>query len=362
MLPAARAASSRGWRRSSAILRVALPPRTSRTRGEIATDYSYYVPRLYDGELWLRANGPFALPWFTPSFCGGLPAYPNPQSAYYALPQLLDFALGPVAAIHATVLVFAAIGFAGFYALVRDVFGGGLHRGRLRGALFALDGFYLRRMVAGHIGFHPFMLVPLVAWAVLVPAGGEARALFARSTCVAGAAIAYAIEAGALQHLPAAPRGVVAIGARARRSPHGREVARRRAPSRRASRRRCSSASRSPPGRSRRCDRLLAHSPRALYPIPGAQAGDLVDVCPIPLLSRPADGANGAIVNTSLGVEHVGVRARRRPAPLDPRGRRVVGPVVLAARGRAERLRSGAIARGLGWGFSSRCCSPSRSR
>src|ERR1700733_6614015 len=57
------------------------------------------------------------------------------------------------------------------------------------------------------------MLLPLVAWATLIPAPNTNRGtLLARDTCVAGAAIAYTIEAGALQHVPLMVLGVLAIG------------------------------------------------------------------------------------------------------------------------------------------------------
>ena len=73
--------------------------------GYLGHDYGYFLLQLLAGAFWLQNNGLFAVPWFTPAFCSGIPFYPNPQSLYYSLPQFLTFAVGPVQALQVTFVV-----------------------------------------------------------------------------------------------------------------------------------------------------------------------------------------------------------------------------------------------------------------
>lgn len=59
--------------------------------GTVGHDFSLALTGTYDGFLWFINNGIFTPPWFTPSFCGGVPNFANPQSGYYSLPQFLGF-------------------------------------------------------------------------------------------------------------------------------------------------------------------------------------------------------------------------------------------------------------------------------
>ena len=40
----------------------------------VGHDFSYFIPRLVDTDLYVRING-LAIQWYTPSFGGGLPAF-----------------------------------------------------------------------------------------------------------------------------------------------------------------------------------------------------------------------------------------------------------------------------------------------
>lgn len=144
--------------------------------GGLGHDYSYYMPILLAGEYWRQTNGFWSLPWFTPAFCGGQPLLPDPQSFYYSLPQFLTAWVDPLAALYLTFLVFAAAGFWGFYFLARRGFDAGMAVSLLGAALFMYNGFFVHRMLIGHITFHGVMLVPWVALALLGAQGaGEVK-------------------------------------------------------------------------------------------------------------------------------------------------------------------------------------------
>ena len=135
--------------------------------GTLGHDYEMFLPALLDGYYWFHANGLFAVPWFTPSFCGGVPKFPNPQALYFSVPQLLTFSVDPLTSVKLTLLVFAALGFGGAYLLVRRIVGAARPTAFLSATLFLFNGLYAHRMAIGHLTFHSFMLIPLLAYYVL---------------------------------------------------------------------------------------------------------------------------------------------------------------------------------------------------
>ena len=57
-------------------------------QGFLGHDYDYVIPYFIFGKFWY-INNYFSIPWFTPSFCCGLPFYSDPQSMFYSLPQII---------------------------------------------------------------------------------------------------------------------------------------------------------------------------------------------------------------------------------------------------------------------------------
>jgi len=170
--------------------------------GKIGVDYTYFAPRLLDGEYWFHANGPWQAPWFTPSFCGGLPSLGNPQSMYYSVPQALSIMFGPFYAIYYTFLIFALAGFVGFYLLLKGPFGVSRPLALLGGALFMFNGFYSYRMLVGHLAFHAWQLAPLACYFLLrpLPAPGAGRwRRFVFDSVAAAALFAMMIYSGMLE-------------------------------------------------------------------------------------------------------------------------------------------------------------------
>ena len=134
--------------------------------GLLGHDYSYFLPHLLDGYYWSHENGFLSPPWMTPGFCGGLPKFGNPQALYFSVPQLLTTFMDPLTAVRMTLLLFAAAGYIGFYLLLRRVFLLSSESSVLGATLFLFNGLFASRMWIGHLTFHSFMLVPLLALAL----------------------------------------------------------------------------------------------------------------------------------------------------------------------------------------------------
>jgi hypothetical protein len=189
-------------------------PLLPNTNGAMGFDYSYQMPALLAGYFWYVVNGLGQVPWFTPAFCGGVPFLANAQIAYYSLPQFLTFAMPPVIAVQATFLVFAVLGYLGFYALLRRTFALNPWPAFLGAGIFLFNGFFAHRMLIGHLGFHAFMLMPMAAL-FLVPASPPGNEHVVRRHLApvlgAGLVFAYMFHSGLFHALPVVATTVVAL-------------------------------------------------------------------------------------------------------------------------------------------------------
>ena len=178
--------------------------------GTLGNDYSRIMPDLLDGYFWFRSNGLFEPFWFTPAFCGGQPVLSDQASTFYSVTQFLTFFADPLASVYATVLLFASVGFWGFYLLLRYCFGTSRQAAVLGGALFMFNGFFIHRMMIGHLTFHGVMLIPCIAYFLLRPAGESVLAILLNGA-VAGCLLAYGIYSGLVGLLLPCAVAVLAI-------------------------------------------------------------------------------------------------------------------------------------------------------
>ena len=68
-------------------------------------DYEYFIPSFVFGKIWF-SNNFFSVPWFTPSFCCGIPFYADPQSMYYSIPQIIFLIFNPILSVKIFFLFF----------------------------------------------------------------------------------------------------------------------------------------------------------------------------------------------------------------------------------------------------------------
>lgn len=151
--------------------------------GLLGDDYGLFLPWFMAGHYWQAVNGPFVPPEYVPSFCGGIPFLFNPQSVYWSVPQLLLTVLPPLPALIASWIAFGLAGAGGMYLMVRRTFGASAPAALLAGTIFLLNGFYVSRMVVGHVTFHGVMLLPLIAVLLFARPGTRAGALGRSAGC-----------------------------------------------------------------------------------------------------------------------------------------------------------------------------------
>ena len=119
-------------------------------------------------EFFFRQSGIFQVPWFTPAMCGGGFQFANPIDITYSVPQFLSMLSNPLTAVFLTHVIFVLIGALGTYILVRATpFNLSLWPALVASTFFAFNGFFMARMLTGHLNFHTFMLLPVIAYCLL---------------------------------------------------------------------------------------------------------------------------------------------------------------------------------------------------
>ncbi len=269
--------------------------------GTVGHDYAYFFPALVNGYFWHMQNGWFSVPWFTPALCGGVPLYPNPESMFYSLPQLLTVWSDPLTAVRATFVIFSGIGLSGTVLLLRRVFGLGAAASVFGAGVILFNGYFAHRMLIGHLGFHSVMLVPFIAYFMLrsFPDDSSARRRqWLLDSVLAGLAVTYMIQSGNHDLMPTA-LAVAGVGLLhvMRGGPWRAFVIRGLAGGAFAL---CLSASKLMAG-----FRFLESFPRSGYPVPGSETlFGAVRVALQSLFGAPAhDLANALFVNTPFALE-----------------------------------------------------------
>jgi hypothetical protein len=135
---------------------------------QIGHDYRLFLPRILDTYLHYKVNG-FSIQWYSPSFGGGLPAYPNPLQIQFSLTQLFTWFTNPMAAILTSAAIYIGIGFLVTYLFLRKPLGFKSLSALLGASFFIANGFLLEHLVVGHVNFLTFPLIIIPIYAILHP-------------------------------------------------------------------------------------------------------------------------------------------------------------------------------------------------
>ncbi len=138
------------------------------TYPNIGHDYRYFIPRLIDTYLHYKVNG-LTIQWYTPSFGGGIPAYPNPQHLQFSLTQLLTGLVDPWSAILISTASYLFIGFMAAWYVFRRYLHFGMPASILGAVFWIANGFYFQHMAVGHVTFQPFPILAVIVAVLLHP-------------------------------------------------------------------------------------------------------------------------------------------------------------------------------------------------
>jgi hypothetical protein len=126
-------------------------------------DYDQFLV-FHELQYWNAALFGLAKQW-TPVMCSGLSLAAEPQVPFASLPMLLGYALGPLPGIVVGNIVYFALGWIGAY-LYSGLWFVERARRALAASLFIGNGFFICRLVHGHLDFIPFLALPLALWII----------------------------------------------------------------------------------------------------------------------------------------------------------------------------------------------------
>jgi hypothetical protein len=118
------------------------------------------VPAMLDTKIFYRLNG-LAIEWYTPSFGGGIPAYPNGNHTQFSIGALLSLFFSIWKAITFSSAIYISIGVLAGYYFFKNVMRLSWTSSLLGTVFFSLNGFITQRIAVGHVGFLNFALFPL---------------------------------------------------------------------------------------------------------------------------------------------------------------------------------------------------------
>jgi hypothetical protein len=124
-------------------------------------DYGLALNRLLDTHFSIISHG-LSLFEYTPSFCGGVFNFANPNSGSLSLTQLLVYFVGPEIGIKLLYIITSIIGGLGVFWCVR-LSAVGVSAALVAAACFTFSGVFVTKLVVGHGLYYHLLFAPLIA-------------------------------------------------------------------------------------------------------------------------------------------------------------------------------------------------------
>ena len=128
--------------------------------GSFHFDWINALSRLTFGKIWFLNNG-FAVPWFSPHVCCGVPYFANPQSEYFSPIQILFLFLKPLTTMKVTFFLYSFISFLGSFLLLRKIFIISYNSCLIGATIFLFNHYFAFHYLSGHIGWGLFSIIPM---------------------------------------------------------------------------------------------------------------------------------------------------------------------------------------------------------
>ena len=135
----------------------------------VGHDYGLAIPSMLDTFLHYHVNG-ISIQWYTPTFGGGLPAFPDPNNGQFSLFGLLPLLVNPWQSVILSVILYISLGGLVSYYFFKQVLKLHWTASILGMIFFSANGFMLERIAAGHLGYHAFPLIVILVVLLLDPA------------------------------------------------------------------------------------------------------------------------------------------------------------------------------------------------
>ena len=132
----------------------------------IASDMYYYLTRLIDSYIHIKINGIFSVEWWSPTFGGGIPAFPNPLHLQFCITPYLLFFFSPWVSCQITYLIMAFLGYYLIYNYITKHTNWGFLSAICAALIFATNGYFLNHILIGHLNYSSFTIIAIVPFLI----------------------------------------------------------------------------------------------------------------------------------------------------------------------------------------------------
>jgi len=158
-------------------------------------DYEVFLPNFIFGKIWFNNNF-LSVPWFTPSFCCGIPFFADPQSMFYSVQQIFFIFFPPLVAVKLMFLYFSIVAYVGMFLLLKQSFSLDKFVSLLGASIFLFNGFFTYRAVIGHVSMLSYVFVPLFCFFLIQSSQLQNKALKRLFILIASLIFASFIHSG----------------------------------------------------------------------------------------------------------------------------------------------------------------------
>ena len=128
----------------------------------VGHDYSLVIPQMLDTYLHFSVNG-LTIQWYTPSFGGGLPAFPDPNNSQFSFISISTLLFQPWQSIIISTIMIVILGGLGGYLFFRRILRLEWTSSVLGTIFFSANGFIIQRVAVGHLlGYQLFPILTVL--------------------------------------------------------------------------------------------------------------------------------------------------------------------------------------------------------
>lgn len=134
----------------------------------VGHDYGLDIPAMLDIYLHYHLNG-LSIQWYTPSFGGGVPAFPDPNNGQFSLSGLMLLLANPWQAVIIPSILYISLGGLVSYYFFKHILKLHWMSSILGMVFFSANGFIMERLAVGHFGYCAYPLIAILIVTLMDP-------------------------------------------------------------------------------------------------------------------------------------------------------------------------------------------------
>ena len=113
----------------------------------------------------MKINGIFSVQWWTPTFGGGIPIFPNPLHLQFSITPYLLFFFSPWVSCQITYLIMACLGYYLIYNYITKHTNCSFSA-VCTASIFTTNGYFLNHILIGHLNYSSFTIIAIVPFLI----------------------------------------------------------------------------------------------------------------------------------------------------------------------------------------------------